>query len=314
MNALIIYHQSPRCLQNNLGFPYKDLKRELPFDIAVNNEYKELPINKIIITSNDLRNIIFRAMMFINSYCLAFSRDSIPNSIYKQAFWYSVCQLVNRVKVTKSANVPPDLVQSWDTHRASITNSVYNQSLQSESRQFLSEACTELATCYTNYIVENFEKRLLSYLRYTLQNLLVVKFFSEEYCYQFVCGGDPSWPSRAPSLEELQKSSITNTCRLLKSHLPDKVTLAALSAHPEKHISVFLQILSEYELEHTIHNPFDARWLPLPRLFGLFSKPSFHFRSITISANSRYCFVSRPLSRGCNNQLLLFKSLITLLN
>ncbi|KAL0079882.1 hypothetical protein F4703DRAFT_1957291 [Phycomyces blakesleeanus] len=112
---------------NNLGFPYKAFTRKLPLDTAVNNEYKELLINKIIITSNDPRNIISRAMMLINSYCLAPSRDSIPNSIYKQKFWYPVCQLVKDRKVTKSANVPPDLVKSWDTYRASIKNTVYDQ-------------------------------------------------------------------------------------------------------------------------------------------------------------------------------------------
>ncbi|KAL0079069.1 hypothetical protein J3Q64DRAFT_1702183 [Phycomyces blakesleeanus] len=99
-------------LANNLGFPYKAFTTKLQLDTAVNNEDKELLRNKIIITSNYFRNIIYRAMMFINSYCLASSRISIPNSIYKQTFLYSVCQLVNDRKITKNVNVLPDLVQS----------------------------------------------------------------------------------------------------------------------------------------------------------------------------------------------------------
>ncbi|OAD81410.1 hypothetical protein PHYBLDRAFT_138960 [Phycomyces blakesleeanus NRRL 1555(-)] len=124
-----------------------------------------------------------------------------------------LCQLVNGRKVTKSANVPSDLVQSWNIYRALITNAIYNQSLQSGASQCLSEAFTEPAGCYTN-------------------------------------------PICASTLQELQESLVTNIRQLLKSHLPDKVTFATLSAHPEKHISAFSQILFEYELKHTNHNPF----------------------------------------------------------
>ncbi|KAL0072881.1 hypothetical protein J3Q64DRAFT_1701242 [Phycomyces blakesleeanus] len=63
-----------------------------------------------------------------------------------------LCQLVNGRKVTKSANVPSDLVQSWNIYRALITNAIYNQSLQSGASQCLSEAFTEPAGCYTSHI------------------------------------------------------------------------------------------------------------------------------------------------------------------
>ncbi|OAD77503.1 hypothetical protein PHYBLDRAFT_60637 [Phycomyces blakesleeanus NRRL 1555(-)] len=154
--------------------------RKFSLNTVVNKEYKMLLRNKILITSNDLHNSISREIMFINSYCLPSSHDSIPNSIYKQTFRYLVCQLINDRKVTKSANVLPDLNVS-----PKDINSI-----------------------------------------------------PEECCYQFVCGGDPIWPICASNLQELQKPSITNTCQLLKSHIPDKVTLATLSAHLEKHISI----------------------------------------------------------------------------
>ncbi|KAL0090891.1 hypothetical protein J3Q64DRAFT_1630537, partial [Phycomyces blakesleeanus] len=110
---------------NNLGFSYKALMRKFSLNTVVNKEYKMLLRNKILITSNDLHNSISREIMFINSYCLPSSHDSIPNSIYKQTFRYLV--------------------------------------LQSGTSQCLSEACTELATCYTKHIVENFEKQSLSF-------------------------------------------------------------------------------------------------------------------------------------------------------
>ncbi|OAD71562.1 hypothetical protein PHYBLDRAFT_70104 [Phycomyces blakesleeanus NRRL 1555(-)] len=96
---MTIIRFKPEDFGNNLGFPYKAFTIKLPLNTVVNNEYKELLRNKIIITLNDLHNIISRAMMFINSYCLVSSRDSIPSYIYNQTFWYSVCQLVNGRKI-----------------------------------------------------------------------------------------------------------------------------------------------------------------------------------------------------------------------
>ncbi|ORE08371.1 hypothetical protein BCV72DRAFT_323955, partial [Rhizopus microsporus var. microsporus] len=121
----------------NLGQQFKALTRKLPFDQCAHSSYQSALKSRIISACEDTRQVVFRAQLLINQYTLNLKVHS--NHIFKQNFWYPICQLV------------------------------MDKRLASGTSQCLSEACVQLATTYTNCIVENFEARLLKYLSYLIQ-------------------------------------------------------------------------------------------------------------------------------------------------
>ena len=100
--------------------------------------------------------------------------DIIPDCIFKQNFWYSICQLVNNRKATNGTALPSDMIPAWDTFRIKYPAIIYKVNLASGNSQCISEACTVVATSYLNNIVELFEAKVLRYIRYILQNAFMV--------------------------------------------------------------------------------------------------------------------------------------------
>lgn len=132
-----------------------------------------------------------------------------------------------------------------------------------------------------------------------------VKLIVKEYCYQYVCRGEPKWPTGVALSDDL-KLKIRNECDPLRDHTTESVSLKSLSASPGNYIRCFSHILSAYEEEHRNHSPFDVRRLPLPRLFSISPKPSCRCRFVNISVNALSCFVKESLPRGYENQLQMF--------
>lgn len=132
-----------------------------------------------------------------------------------------------------------------------------------------------------------------------------VKLIVKEYCYQYVCRGEPKWPTGVALSDDL-KLKIRNECDPLRDHTTESVSLKSLSASPGNYICCFSHILSAYEEEHRNHSPFDVRRLPLPRLFSISPKPSCRCRFVNISVNALSCFVKESLPRGYENQLQMF--------
>ncbi|CEG83563.1 hypothetical protein RMATCC62417_17464 [Rhizopus microsporus] len=125
----------------------------------------------------DVRNTLFRAQVFVNYYITLYSQqelnNDIPHCIFRQQFWYSVCQLVNAKRVTASINTPPNMMAVWNVFQSQYSSIVHHQQIAGGILQCLAEACTELATSYHNNMVEHFESRLLSFLYYRLQNIFM---------------------------------------------------------------------------------------------------------------------------------------------
>ncbi|KAI9275007.1 hypothetical protein EDC94DRAFT_509409, partial [Helicostylum pulchrum] len=138
-------------LSMNLGKKYQPFTFKISLDKCVKQEF--LPRLKAfaISSSRDVREIVFRAQLFVNYYIARRSNqqenNDLPRCIFRQQFWYSISQ-----------------------HRTIM----YNAVLRPGSSQCLTEACTELATSYHNHIVENFETRVIKFLTYKLQITFVV--------------------------------------------------------------------------------------------------------------------------------------------
>jgi hypothetical protein len=100
--------------------------------------------------------------------------DIIPDCIFKQNFWYSICQLVNDRRVTNGIILPSDIIPAWNTFYSKYPAIKYKVNLASGNSRCISEACTTVATSYLNNIVELFEAKVLRYIRYILQNTFMV--------------------------------------------------------------------------------------------------------------------------------------------
>ncbi|GAA5794871.1 hypothetical protein HPULCUR_000219 [Helicostylum pulchrum] len=260
-------------LSMNLGKKYQPFTFKIPLDKCVKQEF--LPRLKAfaISSSRDVREIVFRAQLFVNYYIVRRSNQQENNDLPRCIFRQQFCN-----------NLPSDMLSVWDLFKAQHRTIMYNAVLRPGSSQCLTKACTELATSYHNRIVENFETRVIKFLTYKLQITFVnmdyatIKNIVQDYCYQLICKGNPKWPSNIIA----QQGYLSEDA--VKDRI-NQVTLLSLSAAPEKAYGCIKYILNQYEEEHSCHHTYDVRRLSLPRHFSLLPKPSLHWRFVIISAN-----------------------------
>lgn len=92
--------------------------RELPSDKCTNEPCENSFKSAAVSVSKDVREIVFRAKLFVNYYVPPRSErqnGDIPHCIFKQQFWCSICQLVNAKRITNNNNIPNDLLGVWDS-------------------------------------------------------------------------------------------------------------------------------------------------------------------------------------------------------
>ncbi|ORE22721.1 hypothetical protein BCV71DRAFT_169732, partial [Rhizopus microsporus] len=75
----------------NLGQQFKTLTRKLPFNHCIHSSYQSALNSRIVSACEDTHQVVSRAQLFINQYTLNLKVHS--NHIFKQNFWYSICQL-----------------------------------------------------------------------------------------------------------------------------------------------------------------------------------------------------------------------------
>ncbi|KAI9018615.1 hypothetical protein CLU79DRAFT_795567 [Phycomyces nitens] len=138
-------------IRANLGDKYKAYTRKLGFDNCVLDTYHTKLKSSVIKACSTVRHLVFRAKLFVNYYVLEkHALIGAPKAIFTQNFWYRIIQMRQHKSI------------------------LYTEKLLPGISQCLTEACTELATSYTNNIVENFKNHLLYFLRYKLQDLFMV--------------------------------------------------------------------------------------------------------------------------------------------
>ncbi|KAI8997611.1 hypothetical protein BDB01DRAFT_893114 [Pilobolus umbonatus] len=180
-------------IRANLRDNYKAYTRKLRFDNCVSNTYHTKLKSNVIKACSSVRHLVFRAKLFVNYYVLEnHNLIGAPKVIFSQNFWYSIIQM-----------------------------------LLLGISECVAEACKELATSYTNNIVENFENHLLYFLRYKLQDLFrfmskkITGEVAKKYCYQEICKGSPTWPNT----ELLNKKASGNQgIESLESEIPSPKT------------------------------------------------------------------------------------------
>jgi hypothetical protein len=66
--------------------------------------------------------------------------------------------MVNNKRPTNNLNVILSLLTTWNQFKTQYLKALYNTALPGGGSQGLAEACIEIATSYTNSIVEQFKK------------------------------------------------------------------------------------------------------------------------------------------------------------
>lgn len=132
-----------------------------------------------------------------------------------------------------------------------------------------------------------------------------VKLTVKEYCYQYVCRGEPKWPTSI-DLSEENKLRIIDHCNTLRNLSDESISLKSLSASPGNYVRWFSYILSVYEEDHRAHSLYDVRRLPLPKRFSITPVPSFRCKFVTVSANALSSFIKGTRPTGYEGQLELF--------
>ena len=131
---------------------------------------------RIIEMSSFLRQVVYRAQIFVNYYILRNSNniDNLSNDIVDQKFWYKVCRLIyQNIRVDELQRMYPRLPDIEETFNR--LQSLENVNLLVEKNnlvgygQIVSSACQTIATAYNNFYVENFEHYIGNYFIYKLK-------------------------------------------------------------------------------------------------------------------------------------------------
>ncbi|KAG2191249.1 hypothetical protein INT46_011508 [Mucor plumbeus] len=97
-------------MNQNLGTGFQSFTRKVPFDTCVKERYRSVLKDRILSASEDVRQLLFRAQMFVNYFIILHSNENISGCNYRQFFWYSICQLVNNRRVKNSNVIPPGML------------------------------------------------------------------------------------------------------------------------------------------------------------------------------------------------------------
>ncbi|KAL1928848.1 hypothetical protein VTP01DRAFT_2634 [Rhizomucor pusillus] len=140
-------------------------------------EYQMQLKNAITQKSSWLGQVMLRASVVVYGYFISQSQNSIPTYIFGQNFWYSVCQLTLRLPVSNTNTKFPSNFSGehgfWASFSALHPDIRYPLNVTGYS-DILFAACKEIATAYTNHIVENFQRRVVSYIQYKLDKFVPV--------------------------------------------------------------------------------------------------------------------------------------------
>ncbi|KAG2209788.1 hypothetical protein INT47_001936 [Mucor saturninus] len=229
-------------------------------DDAFNNT-----LNKIKSLSMFLRNVIYRAQLFINYYILKYPAD-LPNEFFQQNFWYSLCRLINEnmsIESFKQKYIShiPHLEEIWTelSGLEGVSMLVKKEGLTNYG-QVLASACENVATCYNNFYTENFENIVSNYFIYMIRaefqdlRMSYIKSIVYGHILEILFNVQPSTlpENIGSSVNKETQDKIRKFLNPLiveiKNRLPPApITKATLNKAPFDIMPVFRHILSKYE-------------------------------------------------------------------
>lgn len=256
-------------IQRKFGNNYQRYTVSIPLKSFMKHTIEgefEQPLSKIKSLSIFLRNVVFKAQIFVNYYILKHPQN-LSNRIFEQNFWYSVCRVVYE-------NLSTEDFQQQNPHMPFLAN-VWNElsgfegvSLTvAENRisnygQVVSSACETIATSYNNYYIENFHSVIANYFVYMIisafpnAKVATVKYLVFQHILDRVLSlelntveiPDDILPSVTQGDKDRIQHCIANLTLEVRNRLPTlPVTKASLNNAPFQIMDVFRHILSRYE-------------------------------------------------------------------
>lgn len=126
--------------------------------------------------SSFLRNVVYRAQLFINYYILSKSSNpqGLDKCIFEKNFWYRVCRVVYQtITIDELQSFYPQLSQLKEAFLELQDLENVNLLLQENGPvgfgQVVSSACDTIATSYNSFYVENYETYIANYFIYKLK-------------------------------------------------------------------------------------------------------------------------------------------------
>jgi hypothetical protein len=97
--ACPLNNSKEKVFQDKLGKNHETFTRKVYLSSVIKPGYKALFTNNVTKLSTFIRNVIFRAQIFVNCYIIEKRQDNFTDSyIFQRNFWYSICQLIMCVR------------------------------------------------------------------------------------------------------------------------------------------------------------------------------------------------------------------------
>ncbi len=154
-------------LQQDFGGNMEKFTRKVYLESVLRPSHKAIFTEKVIKLSEFIRNVTFRAQVFVSNYIIHNQDSPSLTLITEQNFWYSILQLIIGQKVTNKKYLSNEIVYLLDEFQQmypKILHTLKDNKLAGYSDS-LTAACVTIATTYLNHTVENFQNRILYFIQ-----------------------------------------------------------------------------------------------------------------------------------------------------
>jgi hypothetical protein len=160
-------------LQQDFGGSMEKFTRKVYLKSVLRPLHKAIFTEKVIKLSEFIRNVTFRAQIFVSNNIIHNQDSPSLISITEQNFWCSISQLIMGQKVTNKKYLSNEIVYLFDEFQQmypKILHTLKDNKLTGYSDS-LTAACVTIATTYLNHIVENFQNRILYFIQKKLRDI-----------------------------------------------------------------------------------------------------------------------------------------------
>jgi hypothetical protein len=158
-------------VKQKLGEKTEQYCRKIPLQSLARPHMLEKLRANVVTLCTHVREITVRTQVFVNWYILTRleAGQDVPNYIYSQNSFYSICQLVIGKSITSTnTKMPHDILSSWNQFHDTYPGSQYDMGSFCNYSDALALECRQLATIYLNQAVENFEIYVAKLCRHKL--------------------------------------------------------------------------------------------------------------------------------------------------
>ncbi|KAI8979688.1 hypothetical protein BDF20DRAFT_940706 [Mycotypha africana] len=163
---------SSRGKKRSQSFDVKKQKKRVRIEENLNEHQNHTVCSK---SSSTARYLVFEARIFINYYVLESSAYVAPKCLSTQSFWYTVIKITNGQTVKNTSALPNGFIEAYNNFKTNYSSFTRSKTLVPGISQCIPEACMEIATSCLNNVIENFEQRLVYFLKFKLQMMFVVR-------------------------------------------------------------------------------------------------------------------------------------------